>query len=220
MNGHDASRWMWIEKTIYGRMLGTIAQYQELTDVLVFGCGTDYLPVCIRALFPKSGVTAYDIDEEKIAKVQRISSHWGFKDRLMYTTQKPQRQFPVVIAKHVLHHGPQELTHELVDLVQPGGHVGVLDYDMKGLATGDFFQRWGKVVDEERELLKVGRDEAYRLHTTFGLEDCAVIMEQHGIRHVASLCKITSTDFGFPKLSDDPPTLHFYYVGRKNEECI
>lgn len=204
----EDDRQFYIKNSVVGKMLNAISKQHN--DVLVFGCGTDLLPRFLRGFYPHTRVTAYDIDAAKIAKAkQRAEISDGIDSLLVYTVQRPTKQFEVVLASHVLHHSPLELATEAVSFVKPGGLIGIADYDMKGCSYNDFFARWGKICDEENELEKIGLDEAHQLHTTFCLDNCKDLMHRIGVQHLDSQGKIASMS------GTNLPTLNFYYVGIK-----
>lgn len=200
-----------LDISLTAKMLDYISKIQKHNNVLVFGCGTDSLPIFIRRFCPDTKVTAYDIDAAKIAKSKQQAASLGIDELLIHTYERPAVQFEVVLASHVLHHGPVELATEALSFVMPDGLIGIIDYDMKGYSKKDFLVRWGRIKDERTELEKIGHDESFRIHTSFSLDDCYKLMQTAGVmplNYQGNLAGISGRNL---------PTIHFYYVGRKHQ---
>lgn len=202
-----------IRKTVCGKMLDVLSSYHAPKEILVFGCGTGGLAKLLRGWFGEARVTGYDIDELKIEKaIDKLGC--DFDSQLEFTTQRPcSGQFDTAVVGHVLHHGVKKLSDEVLNYVRLGGAIGVMDYDMVGMDRDDFFKRWGVLKDEQRELKKIGYDAAYKLHTSFGLDDCVRLMHERGIRRLGYQGKIEIIG----RKRDFLPNMNFYYVGSKKK---
>ena len=191
-------------------------QSTKPVDILVFGCGMSPLPRLLTYQFPTLNVLGYDYNRDKIQNA--IAYAERFQHLLLqrnvevlipsFTSQRPNREFDVVTAVSAVHENPEEMIREMVELTAPSGTIAVLDYDMKGMPADDFFSRWGLTYLERIELEAIGRQEAHRLHTSFGLEDCVSIMQKN---HV----KMRYTEGRTEAIFGEPPTLHFLYVGTR-----
>ncbi len=203
------------ERTIPGKLFKQLRLSEKLRDILIFGCGYDPLPRFLAAytrdFHIDSSILGYDKDRVKIG--QHLDYERNEFPNLSFSFEIPKRQFETVLAINVLHENPERLCEEVKDFTLPGGFIGVLDYDMKEYSKSrvDFFQRWGRQIDEKTEREKIGNDEAFAMHTKFGLEDCIKIFNSLGTEKVASEGKIKRTVRG-----DVLPTEHFIYVGRKD----
>tara|TARA_Y100000034_G_scaffold124635_1_gene173076 strand:+ start:121 stop:756 length:636 start_codon:yes stop_codon:yes gene_type:complete len=197
------------DNSVTGKTLHEIAQHRDIREALVFGCGTDDLPIFLSRWYPQVQVTAYDIDNAKILQAAEKAREFSNNGSLTHTSQRPTSQFNVVLVNHVLHHGPEELSEEAISFIKPQGLIGVIDYDMKGYDRNRFFDCWGQILDEKKELAIIGHEEAHRIHTFFGLEECVKLMEEKDIKPVIYEGKITMQG---PKL----PVTSFYYIGQKD----
>ena len=176
-----------------------------LSKILVFGTGNGRLTSFTSNYFPLATVIGYDLDREKI---QSIENNRLPLDIAEYTCKKPNPDFDIILAHAVLHHQPEKLTTEALSFL-PEGIIGVMDYDMAGLSREDFFSRWTN-IDEEAERTKFGDDKTYRLHTSFGLEECVNLMKSKGVSPVFTLGNLNSQS-----TKDKKPTKHFIYIGIK-----
>ncbi len=195
------------------KMLNALSKIQKYArEILVFGCGTDPLPRYVEVFFPGALVTAYDIDPKKIILAEKIAQRKRINN-LLYTSQKPLKQFEIVLVSYVLHHNPEELGKEATSFITQEGLIGILDYDMKNLPRETFFRNWGKIPEERTELEKIGFNEAFRLHTTFGLEDCRNLMTKLDINYLDSQGRIKT-------LWNNFESTNFYFIGRKRSNIF
>ncbi len=93
------------------------------------------------------------------------------KDRVNFTSVKPAEKFDVVVSTAVFHENPEKILDEMFSLTNPGGLIGIIDYDMRGLPRAEFFNLWAG-LSEKQERIRLGDEEVYREHTSFGLSDC------------------------------------------------
>ena len=195
-----------IKGTIPGYFLDELSTRAGVQRILVFGCGISYLPDLIAQYYREAQITAYDTNR---AKIELNKKSILLQKRVHYTTDRPSEKFDTVIAHAVLHENPELLTRAAVEFLKQGGHIGVMDYDMKGMKKDEFFSKWGNQSQERAERRRLGDDESYRMHTSFGLAECVKLMDTQGIEEVFSLGSLTGGT-GVIKT-----TTHFIYIGRK-----
>ena len=158
--------------------------------------------------FEGSSVLGYDHNPDKIKTITDKKRRYpGRADYARYTCNKPQDKFDAVIAHAVLHHNPEQTTREVFGLTKQGGIVAVLDYDLQGLSEKEFLRIWGTNRGEIIELATLGNQETYRMHTSFGLEQCRTMMEQLGMTTLHAQGNILA--------HFRTPTKHFIYIGQK-----
>ncbi len=191
--------------TIPGNLLASLSNGRSLGDTLVFGCGTSNLPSTIREHNPNTpNIVAYDHDPEKIAKCKKL-----YKDnKVLYIDKKIPILYNTIIAHAVLHENPNAISKEINSMLSKGGHLGIIDYDMKGMKMDEFLIRWTG-FEEKEELKRLGNEACYRMHTKFGLDDCIKLLEKKGITQFLSHGKLPTM------INPEESTKWFFYHGIK-----
>jgi SAM-dependent methyltransferase len=196
-------------RLVTGELLTAVREIRDISDVLIFGCGIGGFPLSLARICPSASIVGYDIDAGKILVANERKEMAGLAN-LRYTSTKPTAQFDTVFALHSLHHGPESIASEMLELTRPNGVVAVVDYDLVGMKRTDFLTRFSHLSSERLELQMLGEAEAHRMHTSFGLIECQRLFENLGVRHVRSEGQMSA-------LHTNPPTLHFYYTGQRND---
>ncbi len=212
-----------IEGLIPGLVLKELDNYDPINNALVFGSGDSFFPVMVNRYLGNTQVTAYDKNQEKIQSIKERSNAIGaiiektsskrFDEYfdVIFTHTKPSFVFDFVFALAVLHENPNELIDEALSFLRLRGFIGVVDYDMKSMSYDEFYQRWGYIRIEQRERELLGDLESYRMHTSFGLDDCIQIMRNKGVDCLFSRAGLKSQNWSRAPL----PTKHFVYLGKK-----
>jgi hypothetical protein len=124
---------------------------------LEYGCGAGWLSFMIAL----SGVDVIGYDKKKHPlfppKINFVSSLEGMYDSI---------SFPFV-----LHETGFSIFEEVKPYLNPGGHVCILDYNLKHVSLDEFMYAFDAEA-ERNEIFSLGYDNCYNLHTRYGLDDC------------------------------------------------
>lgn len=195
-----------IFKTIPRELHRRIKTYTTPESILVLGPGLDMYPYLVAREFKLRKVIAYDRNEKIIHQME--NKYYPFVE---YTSKMPSKKFDLVISLATFHENPEITTSDIASLTKPGGHIGIIDYDMHNFTIKEFFESFGYISTEYNEMLKLEKDYLFELHTSFGLEDCIRLMHKQQVKHLDSIGKISSFFYqGFI------PTKHFLYIGEKS----
>lgn len=195
-------------------LLNEISRYSAPSDLLIFGGGISCFPFYACRLLQGIHTTVYDKNSYKMRVMQESKQFrkltLGVDYNVTFVTGKPDCQFDVVLSLAAMHENPDQIIKEMFELTKKGGKVGIIDYDMKDMSRMEFFSKWGYTIEERVEFDQIGREQAYSLHTSFGLDDCIRLAESTGFNSIFAEGKLLSR---MPCGSS--PTLHFVYVGKR-----
>jgi SAM-dependent methyltransferase len=156
-------------------------------SVLDAGCGTGEISERIGRMFPDARVLGIDIIDEHLAIARRRSAPLGdrmrFENRSIFELGLPDRQFDLVVCRHVLQAIPHadRAIAELVRVTRPGGWLHLIpeDYLMihferRTLDPDDFWgegpRRFGSATGTD---MRIGRH-TYGILRRLGLRDIRV----------------------------------------------
>src|SRR5262245_2603276 len=112
------------EKLLFGR-------YRLPTDanVLDAGCGTGEISMRLGQMFPSARVLGIDIIDDHLDIARRRSAPLGerlrFENRSIFDLKLPDREFDLVLCRHVLQSIPyaDRAIAELLRVTRPGGWI-------------------------------------------------------------------------------------------------
>ncbi len=141
---HPYPRWNWGRlsqgepKNAFANTPCTGSDTIKTPQILVAGCGTGQHVVCAAARFPGARIQAIDLSLASLAYARRKAEEMGYQsisfmqgDILKLNSLK--QQFDMIECGGVLHHmeEPEEGLDRLLDLLKPGGTMGIGLYSRK-----------------------------------------------------------------------------------------
>ncbi|MFH1648991.1 MAG: class I SAM-dependent methyltransferase [Candidatus Woesearchaeota archaeon] len=179
-----------------------------MDDILVYAIGYASIARFVGSIFKESNVTGFDIDSDVVAYHE---GRWHGFGSVQYTAKPPSGKFDVVFGLAALGAQPDVRAAEMVGFLKPGGIVGVLDYDMRGMDESDFLRRWGWQGPEKQELQELGPRKSWELHTVTSIGTVREIMAGLGIVELVAEGGLAQR--WPPNIKN--PTIHLLYVGKK-----
>jgi ubiquinone/menaquinone biosynthesis C-methylase UbiE len=137
---------------------------------LDFGCGDGFYSAYLHSACPQSEIIGYDSDCGKIALANRLKAKRG----LSFTDSKDyliSGSFDSATLTLVLHEADSSVLETVYRTLLPGGRICVMDYHLKGIGLDRFLELF-VTEREQKELVEMGPEKAWQIHTARGLEEC------------------------------------------------
>ena len=155
-----------------------IASWSKKLDIkshLDFGCGEGQFTRYMANMLPWVSFVGYDISEESIGKARKYQS-----SNLIFISSLNGDIFDSVSCSFVLHETNAEKAFgEVNNVLKKDGILMVLDYNLTKITQEEFCRKFG-CQREQREIQRMGVEQAYRLHTERGIDDFINLAENSG----------------------------------------
>jgi 2-polyprenyl-3-methyl-5-hydroxy-6-metoxy-1,4-benzoquinol methylase len=151
---------------------------------LDFGCGDGIFTNCLNDISPFSDIVGYDHCERvvKNALLRKVNGNMTFSSsREILIPEK----YDSVVSTFVSHENDSDIFLDMYDVLKKDGSLCVLDYNLKGVGREEFSRIFASDI-EVAEIESMGFNEAWRIHTAKGLDECVMDAERVGFETISS----------------------------------
>jgi trans-aconitate methyltransferase len=147
---------------------------------LDFGCGNGWFTNYLASRYEDIRIIGYDIPES-LDYAKRLFKKIGMPHTDSLTQLSSIAPFDSATLTFVLHETDDPVLERVHGLLREGSYVCILDYELRGKDEQEFRNLFTAELEQE-EINRLGIDEAYRIHTSKGIDECVNLGESIGFK--------------------------------------